>query len=77
MRQIIQFFLLFFLLWSGTTPQVVLAEVDTSLEINPIQVEINNSGNSNSRNEGTADLSQKVDLTEVRGFLERIDQDVK
>lgn len=76
MQRVIQVFLLFFLIWSGTTPLGVLAQGEALPEKEPIQIEVN-SGNLNSRNEDVADLSQKVNLTEVRGFLERIDQDVK
>ena len=76
MQRVIQILLLFFLFWSGTTPQVVWAEGDTSLGVTPIQVEVN-PGNLDSESEGSVDLSKKVDITEVRGFLEQIDQDVK
>ena len=76
MQRIFQFCLLFFLIWSGTTPQVVWAEGDTSLGVTPIQVEVN-PGKLDSESEGSVDLSKKVDITEVRGFLEQIDQDVK
>lgn len=76
MRRILQCCLLFFLIWSGTTPQVVWAEGEPTLGVGPIQVEVN-SRNLNSESEGSVDLSKKVDITEVRGFLEKIDQDVQ
>lgn len=78
MQRVIRFFFLFFLIWSGTTPQAVWAEEQSPRFETPIQVEVNpESGNSNSKNQNEADISSKVDLTEVRGFLEQIDQDVK
>lgn len=76
MQRILQFCLLFFLIWSGTTPQVVWAEGETPLGVNPIQIEVN-SGSLDSESKGSVDLSQKVDLSEVRGFLEQIDKDVQ
>lgn len=57
MQRVVKIILLIFLIWSGTTPQVVWAEGETK-SANP-------------------DLSNQVDLTQVRGFLEQIDQDVK
>jgi stage III sporulation protein AE len=67
---------LFFLLWSGTTPQFVWAEGEAPIGANSIQVEINPE-ETKSENDAPTDLSQKINLTEVRGFLEQIDQDVK
>lgn len=78
MQRFIKFCLLFFLIWNGTTTQVVWAEGGTStpLGVNPIKVEVN-TGNLDSASDGSVDLSTKVDLTEVRGFLEQIDKDVQ
>ncbi len=76
MRRMIQICLLFFLFWSGTTPQAVWAEGVPQRGVDPIQVEVQ-PGNLVPESEGSADLSKKVDITEVRGFLEQIDQDVK
>lgn len=76
MRRVIQIFFLLFLFWSGTTPQAVWAE-GVPQGVDPIQVKVQQPGNLDPESEGSADLSNKVDITEVRGFLEQIDQDVK
>jgi stage III sporulation protein AE len=76
MQRMLPLILLFFLLWSGTTPQAVLAEGEAQFGDPSIQVEVN-TGKLNAGSDATTDLSNKVDLTEVRGFLEQIDHDVK
>lgn len=79
MQRVILILLLFFLIGNGTTPQMVYAEGESTMEvspiqINPIEVEING----DIRNEPQpSDLSTQVNLTEVRGFLEQIDRDVQ
>jgi len=76
MQRLIRFLLLFFLIWSGTTPQVVKAEGEAPPGNSPIQIEIN-SGTANGASEAPADIANSVDLTEMREFLEQIDQDVQ
>lgn len=76
MQRLIRFLLLFFLIWSGTTPQVVKAEGEAPPGNSPIQIEIN-SGTANGASEAPADIANSVDLTEMRKFLEQIDQDVQ
>jgi len=71
MQRLIRFLLLFFLIWSGTTPQVVKAEGEAPPGNSPIQIEIN-SGTANGASEAPADIANSVDLTEMREFLEQI-----
>lgn len=83
MQRVIKIILLFFVIWSGTTPQVVWAEGESPGLKDSINIEVNlnseewNSQSLNSKNPNPTDLSNQVDLTQVRGFLEQIDQDVK
>jgi len=88
LRQFLGFGILFFLILSWTTPSVVWAEsgsptgIDTS-----IKVEINQDRNSdpalnggtigNQGDQGVEKLKNQIDLSQVRGFLDQIDQDVK
>ncbi|WP_083879897.1 stage III sporulation protein AE [Desulfitobacterium dichloroeliminans] len=81
MQRVIFIFLLFFLMGSGTTSQRVEAAGQDSIEINSIQInpiEVGVDGNRDQEETGSLpDLTQQVDLTEVRGFLEQIDRDVQ
>ncbi|WP_425807671.1 stage III sporulation protein AE [Desulfitobacterium sp. Sab5] len=89
MRRRLMLLLIFFLFLGWTTPG--LAQAENSSDIgndSNIKVEINSDASNSQASKGgssasqsnttsTADLGKQVDLSQVRGFLEHIDQDVK
>lgn len=85
MRRLLVFWLLFFLIISWTTPSVVLAEGSPPAGVESgIKVEIDQGKSEGQASDvgglvapAAGDLAKQIDLGEVRGFLERIDQDVK
>ncbi|WP_445900293.1 stage III sporulation protein AE [Desulfitobacterium sp. THU1] len=84
MKRVLFIVLLFFLIGSGTTSLRVEAvgqdsqdsiEIN-SIQINPIEVKVNGNGDQEEA-VSPPDLTQQVDLTEIRGFLNQIDRDVQ
>lgn len=78
MKHLVKAILLLFLIWSGTTPQEALAEGENYFnDRNPIEVNVSSDKPSSVPEKNTPDISDQVNLTEIKSLLDQIDQDVQ